>query len=42
MKKLLKVRMYSKLRKTIHYYDDGSKETHYWESIDTFCDRMGI
>ena len=42
MKKLLKTRMYAHLRKTIYYYNDGSKEVRYWDSIDTFCDKLGI
>ena len=41
-KQIIKTRMYSNLRKTIYYYNDGSKETRYWDSIDTFCNKLGI
>lgn len=39
---LVKTRLYSHLRKTIYYYDDGSKEVNYWESINEFCNSIGI
>ena len=41
-RKFVKSRMYARLRKTIYYYDDGSKVVHYWDSIDDFCNKLGI
>ena len=42
MKNISKVRIYSKLRKTIYYHDDGTKYVRYWESVDSFCNNLGI
>lgn len=42
MKKIIKTRFIRASRKTIYYYDDGTKETKYWETIDEFCNHLGI
>lgn len=41
-KTLIKTRHFARFGKTIYYYSDGTKETEYWESLDTFCAKEGI
>lgn len=41
-KKIIKTRNYKASRKTVYYYDDGTKETRYWQSTDSFCNEMGV
>lgn len=41
-KKIVKTRMYRAQRMTVYYYSDGTKSVRYWESIDSFSNKMGI
>lgn len=40
--RITKVRHYKAARKSVRYYSDGTKVTEYWQSIDEFCNEMGI
>ena len=42
MAQLVKTRNYKASRKTVYYFDDGTKKIRYWESTDEFCNTMGI
>lgn len=42
MRKISKTRRMMDSRKTIYYYDDGTRDIEYWESLDEFCNFMGI
>ena len=42
MAKIIRTRMYKATRKTVYYYDDGSKKTVYWPTVDNFANEMGI
>lgn len=41
-KHIVKTRCYAAQGKTIYYFSDGSKLTRYWQSLDEFCNDMGI